>query len=110
LESPVALVDRAFLNPAADKVDLLLGEYFVELCGRHVIIDVRGQQSFHHRALLGVAWDDGGIAGLPPTPRGLEGIQAELTLGLRFVGTVTREAGVREDGPDVTVKLDAVLR
>jgi len=108
LESPVALVFGAFLDPAFDERDLFLGKHLVELRRWHMVVGVGRQQALHHRAPLGLAGHDGGVAGLAAPSRGFEGIQAQFALVLALVGAVAGEAGVGEDRADVAVELDAL--
>ena len=107
LESPVALVFGALGDPAADRVHLGGRQHLMEFRRRHVVVRVRRQQPLHHRTLLRLAGDDGGIAGLAALARRLEGVEAQLALVLALVGAVAGEAGVGEDRPDVPVELDA---
>ena len=108
LESPVALILGAFLDPLFDEGDLGFGEHLVELRRRHVVIRVVGAQALHHFALFRMPGRDGGIAGLAALARGFERIKSQLALDLILVRAVAGVAGVGEDRPDVPVELDAL--
>ena len=105
LESPVALILGAFLDPAFDQGDLIFRKHLVELRRRHVVVGVVGAQSLHHFAGVRFAGDDRGFAGLSAFAGSFERVEAQAALDLILVGAVAGVASVREDRSDVPVEL-----
>ena len=58
-------------------------------------------------ALVGLAGDDGDLAGLAFAVGGVDEVEAQLSFARMFVHPVAGEAVLGQDRPDLTVEVDA---
>ena len=100
-ESPVGLVRCPLSDPFGDQIALFLGDRFACFWGRHDRIGVIGEDAFEDCAGLGVSRKNGVC---------IEGCLAiiESQVGLSRVGvrTMAGEAGIGEDGSDISIEFD----
>src|SRR5262249_31792028 len=104
-ERPVGLIFGALLDPALEQFLLGGGELLVAGGRRHHVPRPRRQDAADEGTRQ-VAGDDGTAARLGRLQRLLANVEAQTGLALFRVGTMTLEAVIREDGPDVAVVLD----
>ena len=105
-------VFRAALDPVAHQRNLALGELLAALARRHRIVLVLRRDAFEQLALLRLAGDDRLVAA-EIRERALREIQPVAVLAplpLLFIGAVAEEAVIREDGPDLALKIRRRLR
>ena len=99
---------RALLDPAAERLDL--GRAQPGLAARdvrHAPELVRVRDALEERARLGMAGDDGHVAGGQRTRRHLLQVKPQLFLAPIAVGTVAGVAVLGQDGAHVPVERDA---
>ena len=100
-ESPVGLVRCSLSDPFGDQIALFLGDRFASFWGRHDRIGVIGEDAFEDCACLGVSRKNGVC---------IEGclaiIESQVGLSRVGVGTMAGEAGIGEDGSDISIEFD----
>ena len=104
LEGPVLLVGRAQLDPKFERLLVLIAQRLLRLCGRHEIVAVVGGDAVPQLALVGLARDDRNLAAFACPIRRVGLVQSQVTFAILRIGTVTGEAVLRQDRPDVAVE------
>lgn len=99
------LVDRAFLDPAANQVDLLLRHRHLGLGGRHDLVRVVADHALEGHALLRMTGHDRAPLALGEwSVRLFLKVESQPGLAVAGVGAVTGEAAVRQDGADLVAE------
>ena len=104
-ERPLFLPGCAFLDPAADDLNLLRGQRLVRALGRHAARGRGGRDALIQQAVRGLCGNDG-RAILALAEDAFRRIQPEIHHARVLVGAVTLKAIIRQDGPDLPLKVD----
>lgn len=106
LEGPVAGPCGAALDPAFEEVLVGWGELFGFVWGRHDVVGVMGGDAAEEFAVIGVAGDDGGVAGFGFPEGGFLDVEAEVAFAFIGIGAVAGEAVFGEKGADFAGEVD----
>ena len=83
-----------------------LGELFGFLWRGHDVVGVMGGDAAEELALVGVAGDDGGVAGFGFAEGGFLDVEAEVAFAFIGIGAVAGEAVFGENGSDFACEVD----
>ena len=104
--SPVRLVNRAFRDPAFDRVFLLRRQLLVRLRRRHDVVAIIGKNACDDFTLLRLTRHDRHHIILRFLQRFLTNIQPQPGLPRLRIEAVAVKAGVRKNRPNIAVKAD----
>ena len=96
----------AFANPARQQRLLGRGQREMRLRRRHHLVGIAGGDAAHHLALGGIARRDHPEIILQRLERAVARVEPQLRLALCRIGTVTTEAAVGEQRPDLAGEVD----
>src|ERR1041384_2700482 len=105
-ERPVFLSLCALRNPETKQFDLPGGELTGVFRRRHLLVQVARSDAPDEFAFIRLAWDQCRVAA-KVFERALVSVQPELGLACLHVRSMAVEANVRENGPDVALKIHA---
>src|SRR3954469_9228862 len=107
--SPMLLELGPFGDPATEQLKLLFRHVLAGFFGRHFFILIRGDEHLDQPALLQITGDHREGAGLELARGLLASIQAQPSLALVLVRTMTGKAFIGEDRADVLIEIDWLL-
>jgi hypothetical protein len=96
----------AVLDPAFEEVLVGGGELFGFVWRGHDVVGVMGGDAAEELAVIGVAGDDGGVAGFGFTEGGFLDVEAEVAFAFIGIGAVAGEAVFGENGADFAGEVD----
>ena len=96
-------------DPAFQQIDLLLGELSAGIKRWHSVIRIVRRDAADQFALIQLSGHDGEVILMFCLCAALQ-VEPQIGFAARLVRTVAEEAGIGEDGPDVAIKFDLVLR
>ena len=104
LERPVAGIRSPLRDPAFEQLDLLGTELLLLIGRRHPDVGVVADESLNQSTRLRLATHDDRLVTFREEAR--FDIEAQISRPLAGIGTVTREARIREDRTNVAVEVD----
>ena len=104
LISPWIFILGTFSNPLSKQFSLCLADLFMRFGRWHDLVRIGVKNACHEFRFLGLPWLD-----RPAFGSSLKSVEAQILLAGLGIRSVTMEALIRKDGPDVAVEIDFFL-